>query len=669
MLERQMEQAGMDKNYSLPQKSAETAVFYGLLFLLFFQLVSDFIETIYTFGLLGTNIPPEIVTVLLFFTPLVLLCFRRGLSYRVVLALAGIAALAHPLEVMLDPKGKMLASGLGVGCLFVLLPALMVNRMQSNKEQSGPGTSAEMSAGLALGLALSIMFRSLGAGSDLSLLQPWLSWLLALGLLAMIVHMARAAVPAQAPAEKSSTPFGATAALAVGMLGTLMVLYFAFASPTVLARWTGFDYRLVVILLAAALALYTLVLTNVQLSRLPRSLVLAWNALFLLAGTVAILSNQVSFPESSSAYPVNQPMLVFWQQTPFLVMLLLSPITLLNFHLLTGELAARKPAPRAVAGGFTLAALFFLVIVLAQVFTTVYDYIPVVGPWLRDRFWLVFLLAGLGMTLPVLAVRLKEWSLPAPVAGKIILVGISLALLVSVIWVIVSQPVPPTPAESNRLRVLTYNIQQGYSAEGRRAYADQLEVIRSLNPDLVGLQETDVARFSGGNADIVRTFSEGLGMHAYYGPKTVTGTFGIALLSRYPLQNLRTFFMYSAGEQTAAIQAEISVKGKTYQILVTHLGNGGPAIQQQQVLERLSGLQNVVAMGDFNFDQTTGQYALTTKTLEDAWVSAGSPPTAGLDMGHLIDHIFISPGVAVQNAQYIASPASDHPALLVEFAP
>jgi endonuclease/exonuclease/phosphatase family metal-dependent hydrolase len=178
-----------------------------------------------------------------------------------------------------------------------------------------------------------------------------------------------------------------------------------------------------------------------------------------------------------------------------------------------------------------------------------------------------------------------------------------------------------------------------------------------------------VARFSGGNADIVRTFSEGLGMYAYYGPKTVTGTFGIALLSRYPIQNPSTFFMYSEGEQTASIQAQIIVNGKTYQILVTHLGNDGPIIQQQQVLERLAGLQNVIAMGDFNFDQTSEQYALTTQTLEDAWVSAGSPPAAGLDMGHLIDHIFVSPGMDVQLAQYIVSPVSDHPALLVEIGP
>ncbi len=218
-------------------------------------------------------------------------------------------------------------------------------------------------------------------------------------------------------------------------------------------------------------------------------------------------------------------------------------------------------------------------------------------------------------------------------------------------------------------RVLTYNIQQGYSPAGRRSYADQLAVIRSLAPDLIGLQETDVARFAGGNADVVRTFSEALNMYVYYGPKTVTGTFGIALLSRYPLQNPRTFFMYSAAEQTASIQAEINVKGKNFQILVTHLGNGGPLIQQQQVLDRLAGLQNVIAMGDFNFDQNTDQYKLTTQSLEDAWVSADSPAATGMDMGHLIDHIFVSPGMGVQSVQYVPAPASDHPALLAVITP
>ena len=81
------------------------------------------------------------------------------------------------------------------------------------------------------------------------MLHPWLSWLLAIGLLAIIVLLARTEAPEEAPAEKTPSRLALTAALSLGVLSTLAVLYFGFASPTVLARWTGLDYRLVVICL------------------------------------------------------------------------------------------------------------------------------------------------------------------------------------------------------------------------------------------------------------------------------------------------------------------------------------------------------------------------------------------------------------------------------------
>jgi endonuclease/exonuclease/phosphatase family metal-dependent hydrolase len=190
--------------------------------------------------------------------------------------------------------------------------------------------------------------------------------------------------------------------------------------------------------------------------------------------------------------------------------------------------------------------------------------------------------------------------------------------------------------------------------------------VRSLDADILGLQESDTARFSGGNADIVRTFSQGLGMYAYYGPSTVTGTFGIALLSRYALENPRTFYMYSLGEQTASIEATITINEKQYHILVTHLGNDGPIIQQENILSRLDGQPNVIAMGDFNFEPTTEQYRLTTQTFADAWMLNGSPLPPSLQADSLIDHIFVSPGMAVQSVEYIDSPASDHPVLVME---
>jgi endonuclease/exonuclease/phosphatase family metal-dependent hydrolase len=151
-------------------------------------------------------------------------------------------------------------------------------------------------------------------------------------------------------------------------------------------------------------------------------------------------------------------------------------------------------------------------------------------------------------------------------------------------------------------------------------------------------------------------------MHSYYGPKTVAGTFGIALLSRYPIQNPRTFYMFSEGEQTATIHAQVLVAGKTFNIFVTHLGNGGPLIQQRSVLAETAGLENVILMGDFNFSPDTEQYALTRQQLEDAWLLRW--PSGG-EAGR-IDHVFVSPGRRVTQAEYIHSPTSDHPAEVVE---
>jgi endonuclease/exonuclease/phosphatase family metal-dependent hydrolase len=195
-----------------------------------------------------------------------------------------------------------------------------------------------------------------------------------------------------------------------------------------------------------------------------------------------------------------------------------------------------------------------------------------------------------------------------------------------------------------------------------------LALIQQINPDVIGLQESDTSRIANGNSDVVRYFADHLGMYSYYGPQTVLGTFGIALLSRYPIENPRTFYMFSEGEQTATIVAEIAAGGKTYRIRVTHLGNGGPLPQIEDILSTLGDQPNIVLMGDFNFRPTTDQYRQAATALDDAWVRAGSPAPIGAvwDADRRIDHVFVTPDVDVIDAQYVPAALSDHPALVVE---
>jgi endonuclease/exonuclease/phosphatase family metal-dependent hydrolase len=257
-----------------------------------------------------------------------------------------------------------------------------------------------------------------------------------------------------------------------------------------------------------------------------------------------------------------------------------------------------------------------------------------------------------------------------------LMAGLVLITIITIAGALLITPTLSTsPAsQATSLRVFTYNIQQGYNKNGQQ-YLDgpqsQLGLLRKMKPDVIGLQETDTARISGGNIDFVRLFADKLGMYSYYGPSTVAGTFGIALLSRYPIQNPHTYFMYSAGEQTAVITAQITVGGKTYNVFVTHLGNDGPIIQLEQVLQLVEGKQDVLLMGDFNYKPDTDQYRLATSKLSDAWllpVPQGNP-SQDFDPTNRIDYLYVSPGMSVLESEYLTGTQSDHPALMTDIAP
>jgi endonuclease/exonuclease/phosphatase family metal-dependent hydrolase len=351
---------------------------------------------------------------------------------------------------------------------------------------------------------------------------------------------------------------------------------------------------------------------------------------------------------------------------PLVLMLLLFPVILVDFTLFSQQLIAQQVTCRALAGGFGLASLFLVIMILAQVFTTVYDYIPVVGPFFRDKFWLVYFTAGIVLALPLLLVSKGGSESRRSRAFPGMITVIAAAAIASAF--LTSPRLAPPRGEKTTLRVLTYNIQQGYSAYMLTNYDGQLDLIRGVDADIIGLQESDTNRIAGGNSDVVRYFAHKLNLYSYYGPKVLAGTFGVALLSKYPIENPSTFYLYSAGEQAAVIAAEITTGGKTFNVFVTHLGNRGPIVQQAELVGELRHKANVIAMGDFNFRSDTDQNRLTTAVLADAWLLKWPQGVndQGMDASHMIDHIFVSPGTMVTDAQYLIGPQSDHPAMMAE---
>jgi endonuclease/exonuclease/phosphatase family metal-dependent hydrolase len=651
-----------------PQLDPAEITLYALLWLFFLQLLSEFVEAIYTFGLLGTDIPAEMIAVLLLLAPALLLLAPRQPGLLLPLAMAALVIFSRLALPLLDTRARLLVSGVGVAAFLIWLPAQLAILSRYRRTEAG----VALAAGLALSLALLNLLRAWHHGIDPSLAKdyPYIGWVL--GLVAVVLLATRRPQPPVLQPPPGDNRFGALALHAIGIVSVVALTYLAFAAPNVIARWVGLGYPLTAALVGLALASVLLVaaIRPALLVQLSRRALAVWNGLFMAALLLTILPQQLRFPIDPAAYPLpGRPDSSLLSALAACALLLLSPVLLINLARSSRAIIDAVPSRRALGGAFTIGGLWLLALILGHVFTTVYDYIPVVGPLWRDKFWLVYGLATAGMAAPLLASASRSRPGEVMRIPPGFVYAAALAAVLAVIGAMATSAQPVTLArEQPALRVATYNIQQGYRADGQRGHADQLALLRSLDADIIGLQESDTNRISGGNADLVRYFADQLDMHSYYGPSPAVGTFGVALLSRYPIENPRTFYMTSAGEQTAAIASEVTVGGQTYNIYVTHLGNNGPLIQQEQVLADIGDKQNVVLMGDFNFRPDSEQYALTTASLVDSWLRVW--PSGADDQGNTyprrIDHIFVSPGMAIRNARYLDSPASDHPLLVAE---
>lgn len=643
---------------------------YSILFFFILRLLTDFVEAVYTFGLLGVNLPVEMALIFLWFSPLLLLPFKRSFSMKTLIVLGEIVILLGAIDPMLDTRLRLFVSGAGNAVFMVFIPALLVYLHDHGKRDE----TARLTGGLVLAILMSIVLRAWVSGinpSGSSFGQLLGLVLAGAGGIWLVRHLTKSSEPQEA-ADKQVHPVQASfwrlTGLSIGLVACILMVFFAIQSPHVMARWADLDALMVVVVsvLALVMASGAWMFMTRRKAGFPRWVVLIWNSLFTLAVAAALLPQQVRFPDSPSGYPLFPSSPSSLAGYTVYAVILLSPVLLVDFWLYADQIVAGRPTLRRLGGSFGLVALFLLLMVIFQIATTVYDYLPVIGPLLRDRYWLVFTLLALAVSLPVLLLpedmKRAVPAIPSNLSNLAAILGT--AAIAGVMSVTGN---PGVPAElPDRVRVVTYNIQQAYSDDGQRSLVALVDLMHQLKPDIIGLQETDSLRIAGGNSDLVRYLCDHLSYYCYSGPGVVPGTFGVALLSRFPIENARHFYMYSEGEQTASILADIAIGETTYTVLVTHLGNHGPIVQQEAVLEALAGQENILAMGDFNFRPETDQYALTVQTLDDSWLLLDSEPSGDFDPTRRIDYVFLSPGMTVVDAQFLTGPESDHPGYMIE---
>ncbi|MCG3260777.1 MAG: endonuclease/exonuclease/phosphatase family protein, partial [Candidatus Heimdallarchaeota archaeon] len=358
----------------------------------------------------------------------------------------------------------------------------------------------------------------------------------------------------------------------------------------------------------------------------------------------------------------------------------------LDFTLLTKELIKLKPSPAKMGVSFTIGGFFIVFMIFVQILPNIWGHLAPISTGFRDMYWLAFFIPGLIISLSMLLVKkttLTFEKISKKFSTKIILSSVfGLIFIGTIIGGAVTAPNPNYSASGKTsLVIMTYNILQGINITSDWNFDGQLEIIKAVDPDILGLQECDPTRISGGNLDVVRYFASALNMYSYYGPKTVTNTFGCAILSKYPITNAYSFFAYSDVEQIGSAQAQITVGTTVFNVAVHHPAGLTDQVmidQNLQMLEQVNGLTNVIYMGDFNYYPYSQNYNDTLSAgLIDSYAQFYGVPAINLsetvgsldrdnDWYSAIDHIFLSSGTVVSDAQYIVKGHSDHPAYWCE---
>ncbi len=644
------------------KKSIPVVLAFALFFLFFIQMVGTLIESIYVLDLMNTSLDAKALGVLFFFTPILFLPFRKKFPGWAVWVLFGLLIISRGITPSLSTTGRLYTSGVAVGTALVLIPVMFTAKA---KEAARTVFGFMASAGLGLAVGLSVFLRTLNFSVDYSLTPSgaWSGWLLGLALASALTRLEWASVPAVKNNRKGVTP------ALFGIFLILTLLYFVFSAPAVLARWTEGNYALIIIMvsLLSLVSAYLFLKVPAFIERISRRWVVLWNILFTLSLTGTILVHRIPFPPTPAALAVVVGAPTWMQQVPLFLMLLLFPVIFLDMHLLFGQIRQADPTPRAMIPGLLLGSMAMVLLVFITIFTNVWGYIDPVSTHFRNMFWLpFFLITGAlcllcGLLQPVKASAdfslLKGFSLDWVLQLVVIFV-------VTCIGALFTEKIQPGDPDKTSLVVMTYNIQAGNDGFAEKSYDRQLAVIRRVSPDILALQETDTARIALNNDDYVRYFAGKLGYYSYYGPTTVTGTFGTAILSKYPLRNTRSVFTYSDMDEIGTAEAEVEVGGKVLSIHDVHPDGSATAklAFARSLVDRSAGQANVIALGDFNLREDQEAYQVVAASYTDAWKSL-HPSETGAGKGW-IDHIFVSANLGVKDPTYLLPPdsASDHPA-------
>ena len=269
-----------------------------------------------------------------------------------------------------------------------------------------------------------------------------------------------------------------------------------------------------------------------------------------------------------------------------------------------------------------------------------------------------------------------------------LLVGISaqylmMALLIIplALWLRWDDPTP-VPGGTGPVRVMSYNLHQGFNTNGRLDLEALAQVIEAEGADVVALQEVSRRWVVNGSVDTLVWMSRRLDMPYVWGP-SADSIWGNAILSQWPVLEREVIPMPNNGSlnlKRNLTYARLEMRlGRDLNVIATHFTHSVGTTEErlpqaEAVLARWGGLPRTVVMGDLNAEPDTPEIqALRTAGLVDAFEGSGAvrPGYTSPSDGpyRRIDYIWVSPDLRATDFSVGDTLASDHFPISVTLKP
>lgn len=236
-----------------------------------------------------------------------------------------------------------------------------------------------------------------------------------------------------------------------------------------------------------------------------------------------------------------------------------------------------------------------------------------------------------------------------------------------------------------KLRILTYNIQHGHvHLSNHIDLSKACDVIREYDPDIVGLNEVrgrGEAHDYTAQAEYMASY---LGYHCYFGCSIYVGgqnPYGNAILSKYPItessviripdpiteEKIRYLESRSICRAVIELPCPDPMHAGGYRKIAVYSSHFGLShIEQEHAVStavealRREALPHVI-MGDFNVTPDNRVLAPLYSVMTGTDDFVGDKKSFPSDAPNIkIDYIFVSNGIAVENADIPQVIASDH---------